>query len=221
MPRPPSSNISMWEMNLFERIFHYGDQIETVLTMGDPDEFVEWTENNFDYAQYNPGKPINRQGLSITSLDGSVSGHPGLGSLTEHNFENNTHLTEATFSVKTPVYDHVGLQEIIAPWKDSIYRSHVLRLGPGGFFLPHRDGCSLNPRSLRLIVPLKNFSAPDVVFLQENRVLKWKPGILYFVNTFKVHTLFNASMSPSYWIVFNVPASEESAEKVLMHMRYR
>lgn len=205
---------------MFNKIFYYGDQIETVLCFN-AEEFVEWTETNFDYVQYNPRKPINRYGLSITSLDGGITGHPDLDSLFEFNCENNTSYTELSFKQKTPVYDHAGLKEVIAPWKDTICRSHVLRLDPGGFFLPHRDSRFLNPDVLRLIVPLTNTSPPEVVFLLEDKVLNWKPGTLYFLNTFKTHTLFNASMSPSYWIIFNVPATNYSVERVLDNMKYK
>ena len=43
-----------------------------------------------DWKQYNPRKPNNRQGLSITSLDGGLSGVPDLDSLFEYNKQNNT-----------------------------------------------------------------------------------------------------------------------------------
>ena len=47
----------------------------------DAPSFVAWTEENFEYVQYNPRKPINRYGLSVTSLDGGCSCIPDLDSL--------------------------------------------------------------------------------------------------------------------------------------------
>ena len=67
----------------------YGDQIELKPTI-DSKKFVRWTEDNFKYVRYNPRHDVNRWGLSITSLDGGLSGIPDLDSLHQYNIENNT-----------------------------------------------------------------------------------------------------------------------------------
>ena len=40
--------------------------------------------SNFKWVQYNPRKNIDREGLSITSLDGGLSGYPDLDSLYDY-----------------------------------------------------------------------------------------------------------------------------------------
>ena len=45
-----------------------------------------------DWKQYNPRKSIDRQGLSITSLDGGLSGIPDLDSLFVYNQKYNINL---------------------------------------------------------------------------------------------------------------------------------
>ena len=88
----------------YQTLITYGSFYSLDLTMDAP-SFVAWTEENFEYVQYNPRKPINRYGLSVTSLDGGVSGIPDLDSLGEYNKENNTQYTERDFETTTPVIE--------------------------------------------------------------------------------------------------------------------
>ena len=62
----------------YQTLITYGSFYSLDLTMDAP-SFVAWTEENFEYVQYNPRKSINRYGLSVTSLDGGVT----LNSITE------------------------------------------------------------------------------------------------------------------------------------------
>ena len=77
-------------LDLYQNLTAYGTMYETRYTMSNVDKFVDWTEENFDYVRYNPRKEIDRWGLSITSLDGGLSGTPDLDSLPNYNKENNT-----------------------------------------------------------------------------------------------------------------------------------
>ena len=61
---------------LYSYLTVYGSMYETKHKLKNPDKFLSWTEDNFDYVKYNPRKDINRYGLSITSLDGGLSGRP-------------------------------------------------------------------------------------------------------------------------------------------------
>jgi len=166
------------------------------------DKFIDWTENNFEYKKYNPRKKIDRYGLSLTSLDGDVTGIPDLDSIIEYNIENNSEYREKDFNVKTNVFNK-DLQEKMHCFDPYIFRSHVLKINPGGFFPPHRDQIT-EINSFRIIVPAKNCSNKGVNFLIEDRKLHWDEGRFYFLDTVKTHTLFNASSEPSYWIVFNI-----------------
>ena len=75
---------------LYNYLTVYGSMYETKHTLKNSRKFLSWTEENFEYIKYNPRKDINRYGLSITSLDGGLSGRPDLDSLYEYNKENNT-----------------------------------------------------------------------------------------------------------------------------------
>ena len=60
-----------------------------------------------EWKQYNPRKPNPREGLSITSLDGKLSGIPDLDSLIEYNKLNNVRIKEIDINVRTPVAEKV------------------------------------------------------------------------------------------------------------------
>ena len=63
-------------LDLYSNLTAYGHFCPTKLHIRNPQKFVAWTEENFTYVRYNPRKPIERYGLSITSLDGGLSGNP-------------------------------------------------------------------------------------------------------------------------------------------------
>lgn len=206
---------------LYNYLTVYGTVYETIHSLDDPDKFVDWTEDNFEYVKYNPRKDINRQGLSLTSLDGGVDGIPDLDSLFEYNAENNTNYDERDFKTFTPVCDYPELAECIEPIKDYIYRSHILKLGPGGFFPPHRDFRGMDINNFRIIIPLRNTNPPDLTFIVDNQIQHWNEGSLYFVDTAKMHYLFNSSFDPSYMIVLNVELNEATVNYIAQNTKHR
>ena len=126
----------------------------------------------------------------------------------EWNKEYNTNYNELDFNVSTPVYNETILKDFLAPIRQWCYRSHFLKLPPGGYFPPHRDK---SWESIRLILPLFNCNAPLTRFILEDKTLQWELGRMYFVNTLKEHTLFNASADQdSIWLVLNYIVNEES-----------
>jgi len=193
-------------MQLYNTLVTYG-KVNQLKFYAPGRKIVDWTEENFEYVQYNPRRlPNNRQGLSITSLDGGISGIPDLDSLHEYNKENGTTYEEEDFCVPTPVYENEDLKKILDPWKGDIFRTHILKLGPGGFFPKHRDFRGTKLDSFRLISPLVN----PCNFILEGKLLNWESGGLYFIDTAKEHELFNTKKDPSYWLVINVKLNERT-----------
>jgi hypothetical protein len=204
----------------------YGNISKLSYFIENPNEFVNWTEKNFQYVRYNPRKNIDRWGLSITSLDGGLSGRPDLDSLTDYNYELGNFDTadwikESDIKVPTPVYNHPEIKKICDLWQPYLYRTHVLKLNPGGFFPPHRDHTNLNLHSFRLIIPLQNCTHPGVSFILDDKILNFEHGYVYFIDTAKVHQLFNATMKPSYWIVMNIETNENTVKKVISNFQIK
>lgn len=206
--------------SLYNTLTTYGSYYPTKHSISDPNAFVKWTEKNFDYVKYNPRKDINRHGLSITSLDGGLSGIPDLDSIPEYNKEHGLKLNEPDFNVPTPVYDYPDLKKMLDPIAQHVCRSHVLRLDSGGYFPAHRDFRRNMFSSFRLLMPLRNVNAPKFAFILEDKIIQWQPGVLYFVDTAKMHYLFNASADSSYMIVINASLNEETVNFVTTNLMY-
>ena len=205
---------------MIHKLTQYGQLIELDITT-DAEEMIAWA-NEFNWVKYNPRKDINRWGLSITSLDGGITGVPDLDSLYEYNKENNTGYNEKDFNVPTPVLNK-QIEDVLAPWKDNYYRTHFLKFGPGGFFPPHRDWnySSGRPDSFRLIMPLRNVNPPYFNFVLEDKTLHWEVGRLYFMDTLKMHYLFNSSFNDSYWLVVNVDLNPDTINATLGRMNQK
>ena len=168
-----------------------------------------------DWVQYNPRKNIPRYGLSITSLDGGLSGIPDLDSVREYNIKNNLKLDEIDFNKKTEVWDLVdaGLKE----FDGHLGRTHFIRMDQTGCFPPHRDQYSREINSFRLFIPIKRCNPPDSYFILDNKILNFTVGKVYFINTCKEHTIFTTG-EYSLFVVANIILSEESVDKVLNNL---
>lgn len=170
-----------------------------------------------DWKPYNPGKgDFKRQGLSLTSLDGGLSGVPDLTSLREHNFQNGTQYNELSFRRPTPVFDACpSLQSLLMPLRESLGRCHFLKFGTGGFFPFHRDSVGFRTDTVfRIFVPLYRHSPRDFVFLYGDQRIHLEPGRPYFINTVKEHAVFSFD-EESLHLVLNVHLTEQSVNAVL------
>ena len=203
----------------YNSLLSFGDLIPLKLKC-DVKKLFDETEE-FVYLKYNPRKDIERYGLSITSLDGSLNGID-LDSIKEYNKENNTEYDELSFNKFTKVYHTSSeIQKIVEPFKNHIGRSHILSLQEGGYFPPHRDLPVYveQQNSLRILVPLKGCNPPDMYFMYEDKPLHFEHGRAYFLNTNKSHNLF--SLKGSMMIVLNIKACEETYKIIGDHFQAR
>jgi len=191
----------------YNSLLSFGDLIPLKLKC-DVKKLFDETEE-FVYLKYNPRKDIERYGLSITSLDGSLNGID-LDSIKEYNKENKTEYDELSFNKFTKVYHASSeIQKVVEPFKSHIGRSHILSLSEGGYFPPHRDLPVYveQQNSLRILVPLKGCNPPDMYFMYEDKPLHFEHGRAYFLNTNKSHNLF--SFKGSEMIVLNIKTNEK------------
>lgn len=202
---------------MIQSFYQYGDQnrLEIQVDIEKVLEDLELFESK--WSQYNTLKPwIRREGLCVINEKGKCGPGPALESLSEWNKKNNTSLTELDFNIPTELY--YQSQEIQNALKDILpycFRTHFLKLKPGGFFPEHRDfiGYSEDQKSLRLIVPIQNCNPGSMRFMIEDRTLQWVMGSMYLVNTNKVHSLFNLNPTEdSIWLVINCQACKEVFE---------
>ena len=54
-------------------------------------------------------------------------------------------------------------------------------------------------------------------FVFEDKIVNWQEGTMYFVDTAKLHYLFNTFDYP-YWLVVNVDVNEQTVANVLRNV---
>jgi hypothetical protein len=171
------------------------------------------------WVRYQPQKPNNRWGLSVTSLDGNFSGVPDLYSLREYNQMNGTAYWEADFKARTNICDFIPeLNPFLDFFGKSLGRAHFLRLDSGGFFPPHRDnGAIVDSPSFRILVPVANFGKNQMKWIQEEQPIQLELGRTYFINTTRPHSLFSFTDNCTM-LVLNVLADKEVLDKLVRHV---
>jgi len=201
---------------LYSQILRFGN-VFSLSPYYDPKKFLtEISQFDDQWKQYNPRKRNPRHGLSLTSLDGGFSGIPDLDSLTEYNRENETNIRELDIKIPTPAYEYAV--PYLSIFQNSVCRSHVIRLFPGGFFPTHRDNHRLSISSFRIFVPLMHCNSTYMYFMLEDKILNFDHGRPYFFNSSLEHTLFNPSIKTVYFIVLNIEINEESVDSLLSNM---
>lgn len=157
-------------------------------------EISKW---DLDWKRYNPRKiNNNRWGLSITSIDGQLSGVPDLDSLSQYNAENGTSFDNRNIRTLTPVFDNSPtLQSILKPFIPWLTRCHFLKLNAGGFFPEHYDTNKVIPGyfETRLVAFVNNCNKHTLKFLVEDKLLDVRNGELYWINTSKRHSVFSTT----------------------------
>jgi len=207
----------MIDSNLILHLANLGDVVPLSLVVDIEQTKKELQYFNNEWKQYNPRNNINRQGLSITSLDGQLSGVPDLDSLLQYNLLNNTKLKEVDINVKTPVAEKIKSIKPLLDKFDTIGRSHFIRLNKGGFFPTHRDSKILDINCFRVITLCHNCNKDQFVFIYEDKVLDLKPGIPYFINTRKVHSVFSY-VDDSVQCVLNIPLTEQNYKSIIKNI---
>lgn len=199
---------------LYSTLTRYGSSYKLQIKLNEKKFMDELSHFADQWKKYNPEHKVERYGLSITSLDGEFSGIPDLDSLRRYNKENATNYTELDFVKKTPLYEKV--KDCLAHFEPYVRRSHVIKLGTGGFFPMHRDANGIDIPSFRLFIPLQRCNPPTMYFILDNSVLRFEQGYVYFIDTCLEHVLFNASYTDeACFIVLNIELTEESVNSVL------
>lgn len=174
----------------------------------------ELSSYDSSWVRYNPQKGDNqRYGLSLTSLDGGLTGVPDLTSIKEYNQKNGTRFSEESFKTPTEVLKLNSIRDLCRPYIPFLARSHLIKLNAGGFFPPHRDSFTSRSRVFRLFAALSH-SQSDFCFLLDDQKLFFEPGVLYFVNTKQMHSLFSF-FDNSIFLVLNVILNRDSVDTLL------
>tara|TARA_B100000029_G_C17471889_1_gene922277 strand:+ start:43 stop:672 length:630 start_codon:yes stop_codon:yes gene_type:complete len=203
------------KFSLYNELCAYGDQFALNDHKNQYDILSNIDKFKNNWYKYNPRKNIERYALSIINLDGSFSQGPDLDSLYEYNKLNGTSYNELDFRCKTKAYESV--ESYVQGIEQHLGRSHILKLKPGGFFPNHVDHRGNQIWDFRLIIPLKNCNPihGGYFIYERERILQWEEGRIYFLNTCKNHTVFNANPHEDLMmIIFNVELNDETVKYV-------
>lgn len=181
---------------------------------------VEATENELkqfsnDWKQYNPRKHgFGRMGLSLTSLDGGMSGEPDLDSIREYGRVHGKSYKEMDFHTTTPAFKACkSIHNIMEPFMEDLGRTHFIRFDKGGFFPPHRDGYDCPPDVFRLMAVVSGYKE-DYGFILDEKKVSFRRGFLYFFNSMLSHSIFSFRNDVKI-LVLNVGITERSVKAVL------
>ena len=196
--------------DLYDHLFSLGNVIPLDIYVDSPNLNQEISKYKDQFKVYNPRKKgYNRFALSITSLDGSLSGIPDLDSLYEYNKENKTFYDECDFREPTSFFRSCeSLKTALQPFKGAIGRSHILKLDKGGFFPNHRD---LSAKSIRIFFSLA--SSSRYAFILNDKVLCLQKNQLYCFNTRLAHSLFSFEDN-NLFAVFNIDLNEFAVKRI-------
>lgn len=202
--------------HLTDFITNFGQVVEFDFPQWDTLRAQNILDKHSGWVKYQPHKPNNRFGLSVTSLDGNFSGEPDLYSLREWNQMHGTNYWEADFKVRTNLVEFIPeLNPFLDFFGSSLGRVHFLKLNAGGFFPPHRDnGAIVDSPTFRILVPINNFGKNQMKWIQEEEVLPLETGRTYFINTTRPHSLFSFT-DDCTMLVLNVLATKEILDKLV------
>ncbi len=174
------------------------------------------------WVYFNPQKKgLNRYGLSVTSLDGKMSGYPDLTSIAEYNQRNDKKINELDFNKFTELYSTcTEIQPLLKDFKPFLGRSHFIKLGMGGLFPYHRDVYTEYDETFRIFVPLYHHNSRDFVFLLGMDRIFLESGAAYFINTRIEHALFSLH-EESLFLVLNVKLCQETVDLVKKNLGSR
>ena len=202
----------MDNVNRYEWLTRFGKCYGTTFKKNISDIKKELKIFDDKWVKYNPRKDIPRYGLSVTSLDGNMTGRPDLDSFKEVYKETGHLYSEMDFVVKTPVYEI--FKDILNPFGEHLGRTHVIKHKRGGMFPPHRDLTAKYPETFRMFLPIKGCNPPVNYFILDNKILNFDHGNLYFIDSAKEHTVMTPG-SESIFLVANIRLCTEAIDVVL------
>ena len=147
-----------------------------------------------DWKPYNPKKPNNRWGLSVTSIDGKLSGIPDLNSLLDYEKETGQVVENIDLNVPTEVYkQNEELQKILKPYLPWLTRCHFLRIDRGGFFPDHLDVIQAERYGFDEVrlVGFVHVNEYGFKWIYDDRIIKKNNGTLWYFNGGKRHNVFS------------------------------
>ena len=190
-----TDEINTRRLSLYQQLFLYGDFQPLKFKIDVEQLQTELSQFDSNWVVYNKHKgSTGRLALSVTSLDGGLSGEPDLQSLKEFSERTGKIYSENDFNKPTQVYQSCkSLHEVLNYFEGGLGRCRIVKFDKGGFFPPHRD-LSLKhqvPDYFRIFVPLQNTGENSLYFIYDDKKIKYEVGRAYLFNALKTHSVFS------------------------------
>lgn len=217
-------SVNIRRLHLYSQLHLYGDicPLKFFVDCGQLEKDLAKFKDK--WVRYQPSKPeTNRMGLSITSLDGNMTGFPDLHSLQEYMASGGENVSENDFNVLTEAGKEIpAIQELIQYFAPSIGRSRLVKFGIGGHFPPHRDqSFSFQvPDYFRIFVPLNRCAPQTLFFIIEDKIIPYETGRAYFFNALKVHTVFS-TVPDALTLALSIPLTQDNVAKCIRAFNVR
>lgn len=205
-------------LSLFQQLHSYGDIIPLRMKIDSASVERELSPFANSWVPYNPKKPENpRMGLSLTSLDGGMSGYPDLHSIYEWSKETGRKVSEKDFNKPTDALKQCrSIHALTDTFQPHLGRCRFVRFKTGGHFPPHRDG-SVSfqvPDYFRILVPLSNTGANSFHFVYDGQLFPYEIGRPYLFNALKTHSVMSFT-DDTLTLAISVALTQEMVAKAI------
>lgn len=219
-----STNVNNERLLLYQQLFLYGDfvPLKFKVDLYTFSEEIKSFESN--WVIYNKHKgDTGRLGLSLTSLDGGMSGEPDLQSIYEFSKRTGQLISENEFNKPTEAYKGLGcLHQLTNSFEGGLGRCRVVKFKAGGFFAPHRDGSVQFqvPDYFRVFVPLTNTGNELLYFMYEDKKIPYEPGRAYLFNALKTHSVFSFT-DEAHTFAMSLVLNQENVANAIQHLEIK
>lgn len=203
---------------IYQALCNLGDNVKLKLNIDVNSVLSKLQEFEQYWVPYNQKKDTvnNRHGLPLTSHSGELTDTIHLNSFGYAKRNLDIELTEDNFNKYTPAMESLTeIKEIVDLFPD-IGRVHILKIGKGGFFPPHRDFPQLDPDYIRLSCVFGKAKEENYCLLYDGKPFYHDPGFFYFNNYQKDHSLFSFS-DYVYVIILTVKLNEDTYNKIIKY----
>jgi hypothetical protein len=203
---------------LYQALCLLGDNVKLKLNIDTSLVLEKLQEFENYWVPYNQKKDTvnNRYGLALTSQSGKQDDTIHLNSFGYAKRNLDIDLSESNFNKYTPAMNKISEIKNIVDLFSDIGRVHLLRVGKGGFFPPHRDFPQLHPEYIRLSCVFGKAKPENYCLLFDGKPFYHDPGFLYFNNYQKDHSLFSFS-DYVYVLIITVKLSEDTYNKIIKY----
>lgn len=203
---------------IYQSLCSLGDNLKLKLNIDTHSVINKLDEFQYNWVPYNQKKDSsnNRYALPLTSHTGNIDDTMHLNSFGYAKRNLDIELREDNFNTYTPILEKLPEIKTIVDLFPDIGRVHLLRIGHGGYFPPHRDFPQLHPDYIRLTCVFGKAKPENYCLLYDGKPFYHDPGFFYFNNYQKDHSLFSFS-DYVYVVVLTVKLNEDTFNKLIKY----